>query len=254
MSRLFSPRWALAAAVAAVLASPPGARASFELMLSESGFATQTITDNGAGDTDSRTNHITFAGSYGDFTVDTSVTGFTNTPGTSTLADLQVNSLVIRNTSTSAKTLTVSLSANDYSLPSGSSLMLSSSVGGTFTGTAAGDTFTFASFADSSNTLFGQGTGTTPQSFTSTDHPVKQAFDNTTNTGFSHSGDFSLTNVGTFTVSGGGQVNPSGTTSVSAVVPEPGTVVMSLSGLLLLGARRARRFGRKVRERLLGVA
>jgi hypothetical protein len=229
-----------AAAIAggAALAGGRQANASLTLTLSEPGFSPQTYTDT----TD--TGAISYFGDYGTFSTNF-VVGESNklTGGVTTgVASLQIESLNVVSLglgSGTPETLTVTLSDNGYTFPgtTGSTDKLGSSVGGTFTSPNAGDSVTFMSSVVSPATTTGLQAYTAPAtvvgttSFSSVATPVT----------FLDPSTYSLTNVTTITLSSSGEsANVSGSTTVTAAVPEPATASLAaVAGLALLRRRRA---------------
>jgi hypothetical protein len=232
----------------ASLAVPTPVRADFVMTLEEAGVSNLVITDGSALDQDSTTGKILLEGSYGDFTVQTSVAGTSNrtTPGTGDIAQLQITDLAVRNNSGGQKTLTILLSDTDFTFPggTGSAMTLRSSIGGTFLGALVGDSFTFQSFADNNNVVNGTQISTDPLTFTSPGG-VQTSYSGNNSIDFTRGDTYSLSNSSTFTLSPGGQLNPSGTTSVigssgsgiaGGPVPEPGSLALGTLGFLTAGA------------------
>jgi hypothetical protein len=230
----------------ASLAAPATGRAGFVMTLEEAGFSNLVVNDGDPLDQDPTTGKIRFLGSFGDFTVQTAMVGYSNraSPGTGVLALLQITDLAVRNNSAGQKSLTVLLSDTDFTFPggTGSALTLRSSIGGTFLLATAGDTFNFQSFADNSNVVNGTQFGTSPLTFTSPGG-VQTNFNGDDSTDFTRGSSYSLSNGSTFTLSPGGQLNTSGTTSVIgsagsgiAAVPEPGSLALGAVGFLMAGA------------------
>jgi hypothetical protein len=242
-------RWGPAIAMLLALGSlavPTTARAGFVMTLEEAGFGNLVINDGDPLDQNLTTGKITFKGTYGDFTVDTAVTGTSNRtdPGTGVIASLQITSLAVRNNSAGVKSLTVLLGDTDFTFPggTGSAMTLRSSIGGTFLGAAVGDVFTFQSYADNSNVVNGTGVSTNLQTFTNP-AGIQNSFNGDASTDFTRGSTYSLGNSSTFTLSPGGQINPSGTTSVIgasgsgiAAVPEPASLALGAVGFLMAGA------------------
>jgi len=107
---------------------------------------------------------ITFSGMVGQYSV-TLTAGASKATGELDITNLQVTRNSI---ATPAANLTINLSANNYVLPPGSPLGLSSSPSATFTTSTAGDSVTFKSWGNSANTLaFATGTATGLSTITS---------------------------------------------------------------------------------------
>jgi len=211
-----------ALAVAVLLGTSYPARAAFSLTLHETGFADQTITDNGAGDLSSATGGvITFAGTYGTFDIQISV-GTSNSASGAQPAQLTINNTSI--TSTSGGSLTVTLTDTGFTAPGTGNAFLDTQLsttqlplGSTVTshsevnGTAGGDV--------ALNTVSGGlredivAIGTTP---------------------------YTLSNVTTFNLAGAGTLQFTGITTATAV-PAPAGVVLALTGLPVLGLGWLRR-------------
>jgi hypothetical protein len=231
----------------ASLAAPATGRAGFVMTLEEAGFSNLVVNDGDPLDQDPTTGKIRFLGSFGDFTVQTSAAGTSNrtTPGTGDIAQLQITDLAVRNNSGAQKTLSILLSDTNFTFPggTGSPMTLRSSIGGTFLGALVGDSFTFQSFADNNNVLNGTQISTDPLTFTSPGG-VQTSFSGNNTIDFTRGGTYSLSNSSTFTLSAGGQLNPSGTTSVigssgsgiaGGPVPEPGSLALGALGFLTAG-------------------
>jgi hypothetical protein len=112
-----------------ILFTAEKAQAAFQLRFEEAGCAALTITDNGPGDSDPTVGRILFVGSYCDFDVNTTF-GISKplAPNSSSEAFMDFNT---QNLATAkGGTLLLTLADTDFDFP-GSSLTLSSSVGGT---------------------------------------------------------------------------------------------------------------------------
>jgi len=163
--------------------------------------------------------------------------GFSSQPNSGGTGTLDISSLAVRNISKGRHTLTIELSDIGFTA-SGSAVILSSSASGAFANSKAGDTATFQSWADASNTLFGMpGTTTGVQTATSAGGLTSAAVFTpaTPTTVVPISGPFSLTNEFNVTLSPNASVSLDGVTSV-APVPEPATFLLLAGGLPLLGA------------------
>ena len=210
------------------------------IMTLQSGAASVTVNDGGAGDLDPAVGRITSIQSIDGF-VTTISTGTSNSPGVSGLSQLQISSLDIRNSNAGTGTLTVTLGDTGFTSPTGPLLQLESGIGGTLSLPAAGDSVTFQSYANPSNTSLGTSGATFgPQSYVSLGGSPVDAFSRDNVVGFSAAAPYSLTNVTTVVLSPSSQVNFSGTTSVTALVPEPASIGLLGLGLTALGARRRR--------------
>jgi PEP-CTERM motif len=209
---------ALAAVGLLAVASP--ARATFELVLSETGGPTVTIPGAGV---------ITYTGPVGDFNVTISI-ATTNSPGGVNAIITQGTNIFVNTDTVNAHTLTVSVSATDFSSPTAPpSLNLKSTTSGSVTsGSLSG---TFNSYAAQSNGLFDtSGIAAPTNNIPTTTGGNSWAF--TSNTLVtSLSAPYSLTDVGVFNVSAGGNVTlAGGNTQLAPVVPEPATLLLVLSG------------------------
>ncbi len=228
--------------------------AAFEITLGATGVAPITILDNSAGDTNPAPGQITWAGSIGNFSTVVTV-GTSNSPGANGLAILQTHTISLRENSFERDTLTVAISDIGFNNPLGQGLTLGSSFAGTFLSAVSDESVSFQSFADSSNTPFGQATtaglhtailahgSPAPVAFITADRSAP----------FSSAGPYSMTDITMITLSQFGQANVAGTTDVyespgapvgqGSAVPVPAAVWSGLTTLGLLG------IGAKLRKR-----
>jgi hypothetical protein len=227
----------LGGAVCGAFATAP-ARAALLLTVSEPGFAP-------AFGTPSSPNTIDLIGPYGDFNTNI-VIGFTNSNTPTSVAELQIQSLqVIDNSNTGPKTLTISLTDTGFTFPGspGQTLLMTSSIGGTFTQPVAGDKLTFQSSA----TPGGGGpiiaVSTPVQSYTApSNFPGAVAVTVPDQTAlFPATGGYSLSNQLTLSLSSNGETaNLSGSTTVAvAAVPEP--TCGAITAVAAVGLLRRRR-------------
>ncbi len=228
----------ISAAAATVLAAAT-AKATLVLTLM-SGASTVTITDNGAGDLSGATGVIISTVTVGDFSTSFTV-GTSNSPGGAT-GLLQIQTLTVRNNAASTATLGLWLADTGFTLPGGpgSTLQLTSSIGGTLFGSTAGtDGMTFQSYGDPSNgNPFLSAYTPGSQVYVSTGAP-QVSFNSTVSTLMPFTGPaYSMGNISSITLSALAQANVSGTTSTT-VVPEP-TAAALLVGATAAAARRRR--------------
>jgi hypothetical protein len=238
--RIRSCRMAILAGIVMLGAAAP-ARADLEIILQEdSGPKTYYSIATGSG-TGSLTAPSPLV--FGDFTL----TGLAASQSNgSKVSDLESTDLTITNNTNAAHTLTIQTYANDFTLPAGSPLNLSSSAGGNnIIGSSATTNMTHQGWINNANTGIdappGPGVpGLTPPMETS---PGSQAptyngmsFDNgTLTTLFTRSGTFfSLTSQASVNVGGGEEIHFTETLTVTAT-PAPAAIVLALTGLPVLG-------------------
>jgi len=239
MRNLFS----LVAMIGVVLGLQGSARADIYLEL-----VTSTGGDTGVlflpGDVIS---YATPVGGLGGFDVAFTL-AISNSPGTPSLASLTISNAVVGlSTPAASGTLTIYAKATNFTLPPGSPLKMDSNESATFISSTAGDTVTFKSYFDASNTAPGPplasdvpdfvlGTGSPTVSIVSPGGSTGSLAANAAPTIVTRSGDFALSNVTTITLAAGSPpvvVSMNGATTVTAVVPEPSS--MALAGLGALG-------------------
>ena len=222
------------AVVAAVAFFAAPAKGALTLTISEPGMMPATTTAAGG------SNSIVYTSAYGDFATDI-VVGFSNSAAPSSVAQLQIQSLDVKNTTGTQAVLTITLSDNSFTFPGtvGSALQVSSSVGGTLTGTSSSAFVTFQTTATPSTggaAVLPTQTFTSPGSLTPVSFSAPTVLGSFTQTGTYTLQDtlrFGLTNVGA-------TANLSGTSSVS--VPEPATLsIAGVAGLALFARRRRAR-------------
>jgi hypothetical protein len=231
---------------AALWATPPPARADFQIQLYEDGnllASPGTLSDNGSG-------VITYTGMAGDFSI--AFTFNSTTPGADDKGTLSVDNARITNRTSAEHTLTMMVSSQGFTSPAGSALSLVNSISGTVSrGTVEGNLTTYA---DRGNTLFGTSdlatdtfkyAATTVVGFVDPDlaanlPPPSNTFagsqdtaGTTTTSGFSTGGTYSITSVGNFDLYGFSSVTFSELSQVHA--PAPSGVVLALSGVPVLG-------------------
>lgn len=222
--RKLSPRAAILAAAAVILGMAAPANAGFKVTLSESGFADQTIVGSAPGS-------INFPASYGTFTL-LNGSAFSDSPGGVTLSELLSTTLRVTNNDAATRTLTITVTSTDYTLPAGSPLEVDSQLGGTSFVGGQGNLLTFQSYADKNNNEFGEADFTTHLQNVSY---TGNSFDTGTASGlFARTGAFSVTSVVTLTEVAGGQVQFTGSTTLRAV-PAPPTALLALGSVPLLG-------------------
>jgi hypothetical protein len=228
--------------VAAAFAAMFGIRTSNAALILDLQGGAVVITDNGAGDTDPTAGRIINTTNVAGFGITITVAQ-SNSPGSGAAGILQIQSLDVQNLNPNPATLIIRASDTNYTAPGAASspMLLGSAVGGTFTNAAIGDDVTFQSFADPAN---GQPAGpvSTPNLvfFKSTLASTESFSGSNSSPWIRGAGPYSLTDVATMSLSAGGQMNLSGTTTATAVVPEPASLGFFL-GLGLLAARRRAR-------------
>jgi len=257
MSQLCSPRLLAAAlVVAAALGAPSPARADFQLAFQEAGVNGGALTVVPAlvqaGPNPGETTLVA-SGTYGDFNYSFTI-AYTNTPGTSALANVQVtNSLITNKDSGNSHTIDVWVSASDFTAPnSPPPVVLTGSNSGTIanTGTVSG---TFTHSVDPGNVLFGTALSfastITSLSGTNISWPTATGGQDVASGPLNLSGPYSLTSHASYTLGGGTQIKTNASTSITpSAVPEPSSI--ALLGTALVGFSGAsfwrRRNGRVV--------
>jgi hypothetical protein len=177
---------------------------------------------------------VAFSGTFGDFrvTID-GASSDNNNPE----SDLLSSDNAIVNIGTATHTLHVWASQNDYTLPTGSKLIVESSLGGSVNFPTLTLTNIYQAYADKNNNLLGTPTpGPAITDFTNGPQTAKasgSAFDTGSAFGvFSRTGDYSLTTVANIKLTALGHINFSAHVNAVAV-PEPST--MAIAGLGALG-------------------
>jgi hypothetical protein len=200
------------------------------------------VSDNGAGDTDPAVGSIVNNSVVGGFGVAISI-ATSNSPGTPVAGLLQISSLDVSNLGAGTGVLSIQVSDTGFTLPgSGSTpMLLETDMGGTITRAAFGDTVTFKSSADPANGQPAGPVSTPPLVFVKSLPVVTESFSGSNSTLWVRAaGPYSLSNVATVSLSAGGQLNLSGTTTATAGIPEPG----ALPALGLLAGFLPRRWRR----------
>jgi hypothetical protein len=151
-------------------------------------------------------------------------------------SDLLSSDNSILNISGATHTLHVWASENNYTMPTGSPLIIESSLGGSVNVPTLTLSNIFQAYADRNNNLLGTPfPGPAITDFTNgtqTAIPNGTAFDTGSATGlFTRTGNYSLTTVANIRLTAGGHVNFSA--HENAIVPEPST--MAIAGLGALG-------------------
>ncbi|MBL8520714.1 MAG: PEP-CTERM sorting domain-containing protein [Betaproteobacteria bacterium] len=197
------------AAFALVFCTGTPAHAALILKLDAGGGNSVTITDGGVGDLDSSSGAVSWFGSLGSWIFNFTA-GISNSPALSGPAIL--NLVSFNATSRRGGTLTISLMETGLTQPAGPSMLASTSVTGSTSGTAQ---FT-SLFNNVASGSFGPYTG---------------AFNGTTHATVDTTGGFTLTHVATISHSNAGSTGFSMVTNV----PEPGTLALFGIGLVALG-------------------
>ena len=233
-----------------ILGAPAPARADMEIQLTV-GSNTEYFS-------------IAFPGSNGVFSPATTVTfqGFTITAQTVSQtnsangSDIEATNLMIQNTGSTTAVLKIVTYGNNFTLPNGSKLVMTSSAGGNVIIGTSADTMTHQGWINNANPAIDPPTGGTPgtpslvpptETTGGAQLPVFNvlSFDNgTLMVPFNRTGpDFSLTASALVTLAGGHEIHFTQTLTVSTAVPEPATMAMLLAGMpaLGLGWLRARR-------------
>jgi len=227
------------AILSAVLAfAPQAARADMEVTFQEDAGPITTLTAASfAG--------ISFNSTVGDFKVQFfGVTADDATPS----SDLMSSVTKLSNTSGATHTLHINVTETDYTLPGGigSSLDMTSHIGGTVSAGGSGQKLAFQSYASNSNLDFDtSGTSTGKQT---PDISLKSSFDSTPDpsaTFLRGSGLYSVTTTNDVTLVAGGAVNYATSTTLT-ITPAPAGLLLALGAVPGLGIGAwMRRRGRK---------
>jgi len=229
-----------------VLAGGQARAGTLEIMISEGG-TTFDILDNGPLDTNPALNAIQALGSalvFPDFTVNT-LSALTNNPGAEnpTGATLTVTGDITRTTGGAAASITISVTDEDYTLPTGAKTLTSNS-SSLFTNVTSGDTHSFTSWYNPSNTAFAKdvssgtitytGTGAHSQS-NSTPDPLSVPAGSQLTYGLTNETILTMAgaSAGVTTENLGAEMGFSGGTTVlgTAVIPEPASLAIMLPAL-----------------------
>lgn len=225
-------------AALALLAAPMPALATFAVKITDPGGGTSQVDDGGAGDLNPLGNAITVL-SILSGTLVTFDVALSNSPGGPPYSFLQLNWLVTGTWSGDpSASVIVAASAQDYTFPAtGKAGFLTSraEVDATSTGSAVAQ-----QWVDLGNGLFAT---TGPLHSPGAQGPLTAGSVNTASTSFTSLTPYSITDQVILTL-GSGAILTSGTLT-STVVPEPITMFLGGTGLLMLGyAGRKRLLGR----------
>jgi PEP-CTERM motif-containing protein len=204
------------------------ARADFVVNIFEDGVQKGTLN---AGPGVSSGTLSAFGASFGDFSI-TFLFSTSNSPGSQSGAGIQLGTVDVTNTSGSSHTLTIKVSAQDFTIPSGPVTLKNTLSGSVNTGTLVSADFT--SYMDRTNGLFGTSDVATP---TLAFGPVgaNNSFSGSNDTNTTVSSSYSISEIGDWKLDGNSTLTVTGGNS-SAVVPEPSSVSMLAMGGGILGA------------------
>jgi len=139
--------------------------------------------------------------------------------------------------------LVVSFAQNNFTLPAGAVLNLSASQAGTGTVVASSDTGAFTGYGDGLTNSLVPTTGiadVSPLCTVGVAPPESSCSTAAAPTTFSRTGPYALSGVETLTMHTGDTISFSGTVA-AAPVPEPSSVLLLGTGMILLAGRRLRR-------------
>jgi hypothetical protein len=159
----------------------------------------------------------------------------TNNPGDSTGANLTLGGHVQRLTSGAAPALIVSVTDTDYTAAPGGHLQ--SSASNTFTAAPTGDTRTFVSYFNPSNTAYATDVPQGPQvplSFTSSGMALNSHGASAATVGVPSTSLYGLTSVSTITLSAAGADLVFGGSTQITAIPEPASMVLLALGVPLV--------------------
>jgi len=245
--------WRTILAGMVLLGIVPSADAAFKLRLT-AGSTSVTITDGDSNDLDKtkagsiRYSNSTFGGNEG---FDIAVTvGTSNRLTGTTIARISLGSLELANLSSSAQTLTLELTDTDFDFPTPPPLIVFSSASSTVTTPNGPSTVTFQSFADAGNAEFGTSFDVDPivMKYAASEYSVSKSGNQSRGQFFP--GDdaiYSLTSRFTLDLAGLANVNSTGS-KTEVATPEPPTLTMAGTGMLLLGGGYWRR--RRLKSRV----
>jgi hypothetical protein len=253
MRQLFRP----ALLILGVLALAPAARADFEILVTESGGPTIPIVDDGPLDTNTTDPGVITVntGGLNGLLVNFSFSSLgaesnrsIGTPFSNDTATLSQTGSVLRTAAAGTATITVTAFDTDYLFPAGNPKTMVTSASDTFRFTNAGDSRTFQSVFDPTNsTPPGPGIPSTLLSFSP---PAGNGPFSTSNPGVTtplgtQPIPFGISNTSVITLGSGVAGSAAsdqftGATSITAV-PEPASVGLVALGLGLLGVGRLRR-------------
>jgi len=235
-----------------ILCSGGVARAgSLELLVTETGGPTIPITDNGGLDTDPTVGVINVNTTLLNLSLVnyqfTALGSNSNSPGTADLGSLSQNGtaqLLLGGTGS----ITVLASDVDYSLPNVPPGTMHSSASNTYTNATAGNTNTFQSWFNGSNTLAAKETPSPIVTLTSSAaNPNSQSGD-AASTPITLVNPYGLTNQTVITLTGGApgaqaQDQYTGSTTITGAIPEPSSMALMLAALpvWIFGVMRRRK-------------
>jgi hypothetical protein len=154
----------------------------------------------------------------------------------------------VLNLSGSAKTITVSFADNSYTIPVGDPLSFNAAQSLDVIASLVNVTQTFTGYATGTNSLV-PATGTASLTPNVTGSPAPPTNTNSS-TGPSvifanPAGIFALSGVESFTLGNNGEVNAQGSITAVNSVPEPGSMLLLGTGLMVLGRKARRRLGKQ---------
>jgi len=206
---------------------PAVARADFVVQVAADGGAWTTVASSspGSGGT------LSFATTIGDFTIGG---GMSSSSSPSALTEVGTFSITNNASGTGSHTLNIRVSAQDFSIPSGSGAGLV--LAGTVSGSVAKGTLSSGDFTasiDTSNALFGTATSAPTITFGPTG--AINSFSGSSSTGVDvATTPYSMTIVGDWTLSNGGKLTLTGGNG-AVTVPEPASMGMFVLGAGVLG-------------------
>jgi hypothetical protein len=216
----------LALAALAAVGWSTTARADFVVQVAENGGGWVTVASSS-----SSSGTLSFGGTYGDFSI---LGGFSssNSPGSPTGALTEVGTFSIVNNGATSNTLSIRVSAQDFTSPNHSATLA-----GTVSGSVAKGTLTTGDFTASigkDNLLWQTSTSTPTIAFGPTGSQQSFSGDTSTDVNIT-STPYSMTLVGDWTLTSGGKLTLTGG-NASVLVPEPASVGMLVMGGGILGA------------------